>query len=743
MTIAGCAAKHHGRRQRPAQDEDATVGAVDDDGSVDGEIAEEELEDAGADADQADGADAGGGMAADTGALDVDADSRPPAVEILSPRAPAQFYAFEQVSFRGVCRGRADQATPSARFVVSGPMPGWSAEGNETSHRFELPGSYRVQLVCRDATGSEQTATLDLAIYLTPSLAYTGLASGATSDAVFATRLDQLGQAIQVSPESQALAATITDASYNALHDRVLVRGNLFHRAEEVLALVTPCRSAECAGQDVAYEELVPEAHACKIVRYAWAPDGRSVFASYGCSQAGGLSSYWVDLSAATTSIHPLGTSPSTDSYDGSCDFAAGGVLLFQAGSELKAMDTRAADHPVVSLGSVAGARWQLSPGGDRMLILGDQGYALETSALLAQAAGARRAIPYAGGAPRILQAAQTHLVYTHERVAQSRRTYESGLMRWDGSHDAALCEECLPRVCGDRIALDSLLDHSLSVVRIAEGTDSDIVQTMLLDAGAPPAGVVTDFNEPCALVRYQSAVAPYYPYALWDTESGEWMELPGNNVSPDGRYVSGDRGLWPIARSPLRALAPITTWTLGSGTFSPDGKHFLATGSLANGEGAYQIDLDTHQIARLGEEARLVRFSQDASRVLMNLGSFDQRLVEYAVPSRDRLWQSARGTADWATLNWNFRAVPNSRAVAYQAVLGADGVESIYRSDLAFSGSQRFGALVNTGDAWELSDDGSMLGIESAPSLSLWAFDAQGAAAPLAQKLLDAQTDC
>jgi len=81
---------------------DADPGMRDDSGTAESDAAT----DASADVDAADA----GEDATDAGAAGV--------AEIVSPRSGAQFYAFEDVTLRGVCHGAPDQKTPSARFVT-------------------------------------------------------------------------------------------------------------------------------------------------------------------------------------------------------------------------------------------------------------------------------------------------------------------------------------------------------------------------------------------------------------------------------------------------------------------------------------------------------------------------------------------------------------------------------------------------------------------------------------------------
>lgn len=181
-------------------------------GDTDGEsdAADQDADDS-ADAEPDSDADTSDGAAHDGAAADAAAsDAAFVGAEILSPRPGALFCTFEDVPLRGVCRGGAGEAAPSATFVVRTEGQAWSAKGSDVRHRFERAGSYTLELTCLDARGHEEQATLSLKVLAPPSVTFTARAPGATSDAMFATRLDQLGQATQISPRSEALAAKIT-----------------------------------------------------------------------------------------------------------------------------------------------------------------------------------------------------------------------------------------------------------------------------------------------------------------------------------------------------------------------------------------------------------------------------------------------------------------------------------------------------------------------------------------------------
>jgi hypothetical protein len=734
--LAGCPASH--KRKSRDRASDAATMVLDGGDEEDLDEPDATVEDVDAEGDTSSYTDAASADAAPGDAATVRA-------EIVSPGPAAQFYAFEDVPFQGACHGAPVQGVPSARFVATGPAPAWHLDGAAGSHRFDLPGSYTVELICRADSGEEQRGRVDLTIRATPQIAYAAKAPGAQSEAVFAARLDQLGQATQISPQSEARAAKITGAQYNAAADRVLVSGNLFDRQQQVLAILKPCREADCVGREVAYEALVPEAHACQVRFSTWSPDGRSIFASFTCpSSSAGATSYWIDLSGATARVHALGKSPMGANSDGSGDFTAGGdVLVFQTGSELKALDTRAAEHPVVSLGSVANARWLVSSARDRVLVLGDQGYTLSASELMAEGAGARRPIPYDHGAPRALEAGDTHLRYILERTdADGQPFYEHWLMRWDGSRDTKLCAGCTVNRCGDRIML-RLDGEPAYLLRIAPGATSDLAEKIPLGVGAPQPLNATSFDGQCTLAVYQSGQFPN-PTILWDTTTGEWLATPWGMLAPDGRHLASDTSLRPVERMPLRVLAPVIEWGSGNpGTFSPDGKHYVVNGRFSTGAGTYHIDLQTYRVERLAGQPQVVSFSADGTRLLgAHVRDFDQRLAEYALPAPDPLWRSERGAADWGTLYnfWDVRMVPGARAIAYRGKLSADGAMSVYRSDLDQGGTQRFGGQADT---WEVSSDGKLLGTRNAQEIALWSFEAKGAGAPLARKELNPSMDC
>lgn len=736
VLLVGCPASHR-RKGRSVVGEDATAGSAEGDADVEPTDPDEPDEvDAGADP-----GDAEGDADSDTDAAASDASMF--GVEILSPRAGAQFYTFEQVALRGACRGEAGQ-TWSASFRTSTQGATWRSDGSDVSRRFDAPGVYQVELTCRSEQGEERRASLDLTIHPTPSIVYPGRAAGATSDAVFATRLDGPGHAIQLSPPSEAFAAKFVDAVYNAQADQLLVRGNLFDRDEEVLGLMRPCRSAACAGEELGYRELVPEAHTCELGRFGWSPDGRSAFVSYACDGAPGATSYWVDLSGDNPTAHALGTSPGAGTQDGFGEFTPGGdVLIFQAGTELKALDTRAGDHPVVSLGDVGNGRWLLSPARDRLLVLGDKGYTLSTSALMARAASALTEIDYTLGTPRLLNTGATHVLYALTHVdADGWVTYETRLIRWDGSRDLQLCTRCLPLRCGDRIMLRDTETGTSSVVRVALDSTSDIVQTIPLPPGAPAANFLDRFDDSCSLAIYHSHTEPYDP-VVWDIDHGEWLQVPGVKLAPDGRHLANATSIIPLKRAPLRTEPAVVSWSSGNGGFSPDGSHYLLNGKLAGDEGLLFVDLQTYAVERLADQTWLTRYDADGSHLLVNVGKFDQRLVERALPSRQVLWQSERGKADWATVENSIRPLPGGRAIGYRAMFTADGIDHLYTSRLDPLETLRFGAFYYPADDWAISPDGSLLGMGTLDELTLWSFSAQGAAAPLVTKRQDVQTDC
>jgi hypothetical protein len=745
--LAACPASH-GRRGRDRKADDASLSSLEPDGDVEGDDDGEVVPRA---PDAAlDDASMEGGSLSDTDAAAVDAASADAAIfraEIVAPRPATEFYTFEDVELDGVCHSAPGQGPLEARFEAHGPIPTWYAHGASLNHRFDFPGSYTVTLICRDGSGAEQRATLDLRVHDTPRIAYAAIAPGAASEAVFATRLDQLGETYQVSPKSEALAAQLYAAQYSPASDRVLVRGELFDKGEQVLATLIPCRGNACVGQEITYQALVPEAHACKPGSATWSPDGRSIYVSYSCASGpAGATSYWVDLSGTAPVAHPLERSAGHADFDGTGDFSAGGdVLVYQTGIELKAMDTRAADHPVVSLGSVDNARWLLSAARDRVLVLGDKGYTLSASELMAQGAGARREFPYGQGAPRLFRPGQTHLVYMLERRAQNGQPYwESRLMRWDGSRDTQLCSNCIVDRCGDRILVPVTTEPS-HVVRIAEGATSDVAERIPLPQGAPEALGQPGFDSQCTLVLYASNDPPHKSI-LWDTTTGEWLEAPGDSLSPDGRHMMAMTNIWPIERAPLVIGSPVTTFTAQAdrGAFSPDGKHYVWNDELSAGDGFYHLDLETYRIDRLAEPAYRLGFSDDMKRVLVRAdGQFDQRVAEYDLSTRAQQWRSQRGTADWGSLYiyWDPLVVPGARVLAYRGKLSADGVMSVYRSDLDKGETQHFAGGVS--DNWALSSDGSLLGTGAWNELKLWSFDAQGAAAPLAQKALERPMSC
>jgi len=404
----------------------------------------------------------------------------------------------------------------------------------------------------------------------------------------------------------------------------------------------------------------------------------RAAFASFQCG-VHTKSLYWIDLSAATPEVLELPVEATWADGDGRAAFTGNGdVLVYQTGSELKAMDARDDAHPVVSLGSVAGASWALSTPRDRLVILGaDELFTLQASELIADGADARVELPFTQQNAREPVPLANHLVYKVPRVEGNVSSSDVRMMRWDGSHDAALCENCGVSLCND-LAIQMILGQKPVVKRLVLGASADL-EDVAIAPDAPGTSYALETHANCSLLSYATSPGQL-PRILVDLSSGEWVVAEAVVVAPSGEYVVTREGeehaLRSVTRGPLSLSAPSVTWT-GRGLlqFSPDSEQLVFQGKHGGVEGTHHVALASAEVTLIPDFApRSFRFSADGSKLLGHTGAGSTKaLSEVDLTSLTVRWKTENGSADWGMMRSAYEAVPGARAVSYLAMFTAD----------------------------------------------------------------------